>query len=248
MSVTPLLVLLGSGEFTSNLTPIDSYLISRTGKPHPRVAIIPTASGQEKAFARWLNDGTQYFSKLQAQPLPIAVKNEHDANQSIKFAAVNQADIIYLSGGDPGYLRFSFLDSLLWQTILSRISRGATLVGSSAGAMVFGQFMLMNPYQVTENHAQPNWQPGFNLLPGSIIPHYDYLITRETQDYNALLTHIPSHIKPTLLGIDENTALILTHQSARIIGPGKVHLIDTGVQFDSHTKIQPLPSLFTLSH
>ena len=53
-------------------------------------------------------------------------------------AALAAADLIYLSGGSPGYLVETLRGSAAWEAIQRVWQRGGTLAGSSAGAMAIG--------------------------------------------------------------------------------------------------------------
>jgi cyanophycinase len=166
--------------------------------------------------------GVDHFTHLGAHVQAARITNRAEA-EDVRFAEMlEQADLIYFSGGDPGYLFSCLKDTLLWKQVYQRYLKGAILAGSSAGAMVFGHYLLANPYAVGEHQAAPQWTPALNLTPYTILPHYDFLAHHESRLFNALLTNIKPRIKHSLLGIDENTALLLRAGSVQVMGKGTI--------------------------
>ena len=80
--------------------------------------------------------GVAHFGALGAEVEPVLVRDRHDADDPAAAQAIGEADLIYLSGGKPGYL-LSVLDgSAVGRALMAAHERGAVLAGCSAGAMV----------------------------------------------------------------------------------------------------------------
>ena len=77
-----------------------------TGRPRPRVAILPTASfpDGEEVFDHWAAMGVAHFGALGAEVEPVLVRDRAGADDPAAAQAIGEADLIYLSGGKPGYL------------------------------------------------------------------------------------------------------------------------------------------------
>ena len=103
----------------------------------------------------------------------------------------------------------------MWQAIVQSWREGASLAGCSAGAMAFGGKIIgIRRSHITE---------GLNLLPEiEVIPHYDKFLGWLPDRVTAAI--VRKDADTALLGIDENTALVLTDKW-RKYGTGKVHLL-----------------------
>ena len=100
------IALVGSGEFTPALEPVDRRLLDASGRKHPRVVILPTASAPdgEEMFQRWVRMGRDHFESLGAQVEPLLVRERDDALDPVPAQVVVEADLVYLSGGKPDHL------------------------------------------------------------------------------------------------------------------------------------------------
>src|SRR5688500_18536749 len=103
-----LIALLGSGEYLPVMNDLDRLLLANCGAEgrKPRVVCLPTAAGDEgpKGVNRWSTMGVVNFSSLGADVQAVPVINKESANDQKYASIVEEADIIYFSGGDPGYL------------------------------------------------------------------------------------------------------------------------------------------------
>ena len=129
--------LVGAGEFLPEMADFDAGLLAATGRSRPRVAILPTASypDGEEVFTRWASMGVAHFGALGAEVEPVLVRDRAGADDPAAAQAIGEADLIYLSGGKPGYLMGVLAGSAVGQAIAAANERGAVLAGCSAGAM-----------------------------------------------------------------------------------------------------------------
>ena len=134
------LALVGGDEFRSSCESMDAAILAATGKSSPVVLIVPTAAALENP-ARAAENGVRHFRALGADASPLMVVDHDDAMDSGTAAAVESADVVYLTGGNPAHLLDSLRDSLVLDAIRKKVGDGGTLAGSSAGAMVMGSWM-----------------------------------------------------------------------------------------------------------
>src|SRR5688572_13633720 len=103
-----LIALLGSGEYLPVMNDVDRYLLANCGADgrKRRVVCLPTAAGDEgpKSVSRWSTMGVDHFTRLGADVQAVPVINKESANDPRHASVVEEADLIYFSGGDPGYL------------------------------------------------------------------------------------------------------------------------------------------------
>ncbi|MGE3271960.1 MAG: Type 1 glutamine amidotransferase-like domain-containing protein, partial [Chloroflexota bacterium] len=191
-------------------------LLRHTAGAPPKVAILPTAAGQENVTS-WIRDGIAHFTALGCEAYGVRALDRAGVEDAEHVAAIDAADLIYLSGGSPGYLVDTFRGSAIWAAIMRVWLRGGTLAGSSAGAMALGEWTLVR--REGQSRGMPaHWDSGLNLLPEiGVIPHYDRFGVERT---TARVAEAPPGL--AVLGIDEDTVVLCTGGSVRVLGRGAV--------------------------
>lgn len=198
-----LINLVGSGEYLPVMNTVDSYLLeslSPNGRK-PRVACLPTAAGKEgdSSVNRWLDMGVQHFSALGAEAEPVHIIDRESANDPHWETVLENADLIYFSGGDPGYLYETMHGSLAWTAAQRAWARGAIYAGCSAGAMILARRM--------PSFRLAGTQEGFGILPATfVVPHFDAI----PAIWKPLVFALQRQLRKGeyMIGIDEETALI----------------------------------------
>jgi len=219
------IALVGSGEYLPQAQVLESELLRLAiarGKSNTFIQI-PTAAGKEGAdsLAFWKSRGADQGARIGCEVKYLPVLTREDAHSLQWIEDVGSAGLIYFSGGDPVHLADTFRDTPLWSAIVSAWKSGASLAGCSAGAMAFGGKII----GIRRSHVSE----GLNLLPEiEVIPHYDKFLGWLPDRVSAAI--IRPDADATLLGIDENTALVLT-DSWRKHGPGKVHVLRGDLKF-----------------
>ncbi len=203
------LALVGSGEYTAAMVSTDRHLLATwAGAAAPaQVVLIPTASGLEPGMPeRWNAQGSAHFSALGAHVTALPLITRADAHDPAITAALASADYIYFSGGNPEYLIDTLRDTPSWEIIHARHRQGAVLAGCSAGAMMLGTATVR--IRTILEGQPPTWVPALGLVAGIVvIPHFDRIAAAFGRErFQQLLGLVPPDL--TLLGIDEDTALI----------------------------------------
>ncbi len=213
------LVLAGSGEFLPIMRAVDEVVLRHTPGRPPRVVIVPTASGLEGAVPLdWIARGVAHFAALGCAAFGVPILEREGADDPAHAAALAGADLIYLSGGNPRHLIDTLRDSVAWTAIRAAYDGGATLAGSSAGAMALAELV------VAPRAPEPTWQPALGLLPGiGILPHFDRFGGARTAP---LIAAAPPHL--TILGIDEDTIVLVAAGVASVLGARAVTLLRGG--------------------
>ena len=200
------ILLVGGGEFREECLAMDSYLLESLKKKHPRVAIIPTAAANQRP-EKAAENGVRYFDSLGANANPILILNRDQAKDETYFSNIHEADLIYLTGGDPKHLLETLYQTPFIATITESVSKGATLAGSSAGAMVLGSRMRFK-----------KWMPAIGLISNTaVLPHHENSIPETVLSENQ--SELQSGIE--LIGIDSATGVFLGDNGVKIAGKGK---------------------------
>jgi cyanophycinase len=213
------LALVGSGEYLVQMQEIESELLKigmSKGKSNTYIQI-PTGAGQESAdrIEFWRERGAAQAKRLGAEVAFLPILNREDAFNEKYISQVSNAGLIYFSGGDPGYITDVFNQTPLWEKIKNEFNCGASLAGCSAGAMAFGSKIV----GIRKSHVQS----GLGLIPNiEIIPHYDKFLGWVPDRIASIA--LRSDEGSYLIGLDEDTALVLTDKW-RVQGRAKVHVL-----------------------
>lgn len=207
------LALLGSGEYTHAMDETDRELLAAIGRPAPRVALIPAASGLEPGSPeRWNRMGERHFAALGATPVPVPFTTRDDADTPAVLDALRSADLFYFSGGSPEHLLDCLRDTPAWRLITTAWAAGAGIAGCSAGAMMLGAHTLR--VRSVAAGQPPRWVEAMALAaPLVVMPHFDRLSSFVGPEmFRTILASAPPGER--LVGIDEDTALVRLTLSA----------------------------------
>jgi cyanophycinase len=207
--------LVGSGEFTSTTSGVDQLLLE--GRPQ-RAVIIPTASALDgsKTFQRWLELGETHFLSLGVEPVSIPVADRAHAEDPEIAARIEGAGLIYFSGGDPDHLCETLRGTAVWQAVMDAWESGAALAGCSAGAMMMGS--------QTRSPRKAYFSDAMNIFDDLVvIPHFNRINAFRPGMAEDVVSSVPDGT--TVLGVDEDTGLVLTDDSWRVAGLGGAWLI-----------------------
>jgi cyanophycinase-like exopeptidase len=214
------IALVGSGEYLPVMLEVERTLLAGRA---PRYVQIPTAAAPEgpQVLARWTRLGREQAARLGVEAVPVLVHDRTEADDHAHVAAVEGAGLVYLSGGNPAHLAQSLRGSLLWEAIVAQWRSGAALAGCSAGAMA----MTDRVPHVRALHRP--FEPGLGLLPHlRVIPHFDKMLGWAPDLLTRVLVHAPAGV--TVLGIDEDTALVGGPHEWQVLGRQSVWTLGHG--------------------
>jgi peptidase E len=226
------LALVGSGEYLPVMQSLEQTLLINAislGKNNTYIQI-PTAAGQESLdrLDFWKELGRAQAERIGTEQVFLPIFTRANAMNQSFADQIKDAGLIYLSGGDPGYLATTLIDTPVWSAIETAWKSGSSLAGCSAGAMAMGKH-VPNFFRPKEEGTD-----GFGLI-GEIrtIPHYNKFFGWIPDAAARKLLTAP--VGTTVIGIDESTALVtglnddpevrFENKSWRVHGQGHVHLL-----------------------
>lgn len=215
--MTFMFALVGSGEFLPVMASIDRELLK--GRK-PSVAVIPTASAQdgEARFQHWISLARKHYAPMGVDVRGIEVRDRSEAENFTNLDDISTAGLVYLSGGNPGFLASALRNTPVWAAIESAAHNGAAIAGCSAGAMAMGALAPI----VREPEAIMG--PGIGMIPNiAVIPHFDQIRGWVPGIVERYLEHAGAGV--SVVGIDESTALIGSPGDWVVRGDQNVHLI-----------------------
>ena len=175
---TKQIIVIGGGGFyrdPENLE-LEKYLIRQTGVDRPRVAFVPTASGEPDHYIASFYSA---FLKLGCRP---SVLTFFKRTPDLRSFLLDQ-DVIYVGGGNTKSLLAIWRDWGAAEILREAWESGIVLTGVSAGAICWFEQGLTDSFS---DGLRPLDCLGF--LPGSCCPHYDGEAQRRPSLHRLLLS------------------------------------------------------------
>jgi cyanophycinase len=209
------LVIVGGGGTTDG---IFARALELAGGKDARMLIVPQASGDaeesgESSRKHWSEKGVRNISVLDH-------KDEKGA-----LRAIERADLIWISGGDQSRLAERLGKTALPAAMRKRYQEGAVVGGTSAGAAIMSQRMLVGGDKAdldTIRSGGSQTSEGFGLWPEAIIDQH--FVAR--QRFTRLLTCVLDNPDFVGIGIDERTAVLVDGARCEVLGESSVLVID----------------------
>jgi len=193
------IALVGSGEYLPVMTDFEAGLIAGRSPRYVQIATAAVPDGPA-TLERWHRLGVTQAQRIGVTPVTVPVATREDANDPDVVRLLDDAGLIYLSGGNPNFLAETLRDTALWAAIEHQWRSGAALAGCSAGAMV------MAAWVPTIRHPREGGTPGLGLLSHlRIIPHFDAFVKRMPDVATRFLVGRDDRV--TVVGVDEETAI-----------------------------------------
>jgi cyanophycinase len=200
-------VLFGGGEWGGACRDLDAELLAASSAKE--VLVLPTAAAFERP-ERVGAAATAWFDALGARTTVLDVLQRSDAEDARIAELVRKARYLHVSDGSPLHLRSVLKDSALFEAMLAAWAGGAVLSASGAGAT-----LLCDPMVDPRGGA---YTVGLGVVKNlAVFPYHgtaaDHLRERSIE----LLPR-----SATLVGVDEDTALVLEGGKWRVAGGGTV--------------------------
>jgi len=213
--VPGVLVLAGGNEFNPGNEEQDRVLAQAAGSGPAYV--IPTAAarqGPDRAVAH----AQDWFSQFRLDLEELPVLKRRDAMSEPLAQRARAGRFFYLVGGDPGLVAQVLRGSTVWRAMFEAWRDGASLAGSSAGAMALCSHTLVRAVWPNRFNRRPADALGL-LAETAVLPHYDAFGSRWVESAQAAAPEL------TLLGVDERSAAVWRDGTWTAMGPGAVTVI-----------------------
>lgn len=189
------------------------------GGKDAHIVVIPTASGienpdTERAKAIFNRIGVDHVTVLHTRDPEIA-------NSDTFVNPLKTARGVWFSGGRQWRIVDAYAGTLAEKEIRAVLDRGGVIGGSSAGATIQGTYLVRGDTK-TNLIVMGDHEKGFNYLLHSAIDQH--LLKRNRQfDLVEVIRAYPDLLG---IGLDENTAVIVTGDSLRVMGQSYVAVYD----------------------
>ncbi|MFP5502811.1 MAG: cyanophycinase [Candidatus Sericytochromatia bacterium] len=197
-----------------------------------RVAILNTASSDPDRSGPAYQRFFQSLGVKEAMLVPLLGREQ--AYQPAVLDAIGRADLIYVTGGNQIRLAQAVHDTPAHGALLAAFQRGAVIAGTSAGAMVWGpRYLAAGTSDGALKGQDLDMRPGLGLVPQLVL---DTHFAREARLGRLLVA--TSQSPGTLgVGVDERTAAVITAEGVRVLGHGRVTVLDL-----KEAKLPPKPA------
>lgn len=197
------------------------------GGPDVPIVLIPTAGGAPEYDAYW--SGARQFREAGATNLTVLHTYDREEADTDAFAEpIRNARGVWFGGGRQWRLADSYLGTKVHAALWDLLDRGGVIGGSSAGASIQGSYLVRGDTR-TNTVMMGDHEEGLGFLRGVAI---DQHLLRRNRQFD-LLEVIQA--RPDLLGIgiDENTAIVVTGDRFEVMGASYVVIYDTGARIDT---------------
>lgn len=169
------IVAIGGGDIGLHVNkattiPIDREIIRLTGKIHPKVLFIPTASGDNENYYRIFKK--LYEKRLKCKTDVLYLIREKQTKEEIKNKILN-SDIIYVGGGNTLKMLKIWRKYGVDSDLRKAWGEGVVLSGLSAGAICWFRYGNSNSLKFSDKRNPLIKLRGLDFAPLMVCPHYD---------------------------------------------------------------------------
>lgn len=233
------LLIIGGAEDKEGDCQILREFVRRAGGTKARIAVMTAATSLPEEVG---DNYIRVFERLGAEDVRVIdTKERRDSEDPKAIEAVEKATGVFFTGGNQAQIIRAMKDTSLDEAIHRRYQEGIIVGGTSAGAAMMPDIMIVEG----ESETNPRFDvadmgPGMGFLPGIVIDQHFSQRGRLGRLISALAQ------QPAVLGfgIDENTAILVSNNQFEVIGVGAVTVVDestaTHSNADEILKDEPL--------
>ncbi|HXL73348.1 MAG TPA: peptidase E [bacterium] len=160
---------IGWGAVPSQVMPISREIFRLSGKKKPKLIFIPTASSDDKSYARMVQ---AHFGKLGCQVDVLYLHQQKPTSAEIKKRILT-ADIIYVGGGNTLMMMNRWKKLGVDKVLREAHKQGKVLCGTSAGAICWFRQGNSDSRKYHNPKAGLIKVTGLGFIDALACPHYD---------------------------------------------------------------------------
>ncbi len=215
------LLIIGGAEDKEGECTILREFVRRAGGTKARIAIMTAATSLPGEVG---DNYIRIFERLGAEDVRVVDTVEReDAENPSALEAIEKATGVFFTGGDQARIISRIKDTKLDEAIHKRYQEGIVVGGTSAGAAMMPDMMIVEGDSTTNPRFEVvEMGPGMGFLPGVVIDQHFSQRGRLGRLISALAQ------QPAILGfgIDENTAIAVSDNQFEVIGEGVITVVD----------------------
>lgn len=213
------LIIIGGAEDKYGTRDILKFLCEKL-KENEELTVITTATQIPEEIGPMYKE---IFTELRVSNINILnIQSREEAYEKANVEIVKRSSLVYFSGGDQLRLTSLLGGTPVYSELRRKFQEGTIFAGTSAGAAVMSDTMIVtglddeSPRKCTLKMA-----PGFGFMKGVLIDmHF-----AQRGRVGRLLCGVAENPQCIGIGIDENTAIVVSSDGFRVIGKGAVYVI-----------------------
>jgi cyanophycinase len=215
-----LLIIGGAEDRCCGTGPLQRF-VELSGGSAARIVLVTTATGAPDQVHA---ECERVFGRLGAdRTVQLRLHGRADADSDDAAKLLEDATGVFISGGDQSRLR-TLVGSRANDILRDRLSAAESLIiaGTSAGATALGRTMILGGQGADVSASAVRTGPGLGLLTRALIDmHFG-----ERGRLPRLLSAVALDPDQLGVGIDENTAILVSGGSFEVLGSGVVTVAD----------------------
>lgn len=217
------LVVIGGGDVSSGDAPLLKEFVRLAHGARARVVVMTVATDKVEEARKEYEAAFRRLGVDDVKTVDVSTRSDVLREQSLE--AIKHATGLYFTGGDQLHITSLIGGTEMQALIHRRYERGLVVAGSSAGAAMMSNSMVLGG----ESDENPKVGavrigPGMDLIIGAIIDtHFS-----QRGRFGRLLTAVAHYPQDLGLGIDEKTAMVVERNEFEVVGEGAVTVIDGG--------------------
>ena len=198
----------GRGETTYSTKEIDEEIVKLTEKENPNFLFIGLASSHADSYYDTMK---KIYKELGCTPVYLKKSNLVN-NPDIVKQKINDADIIYICGGDTVKLLDHVKEYNLEDLLLEAYNKGTVIAGMSAGAILLSNKGFSDSLIIRGESDKYEFLKGLKFIDIAFCPHYniDPKKNKELEEYL-------SNNNEEVYCLENNTALKIIDDKISII-------------------------------
>lgn len=215
------LVIIGGAEDKEGDCVVLREFIRAAGGVDAEIAVMTAATSLPGEVG---DEYIRVFERLGAKRVDVVhTDRREDSEREDNLEKVKGASGIFFTGGDQSRIVDFIKGTPLDDAIHQRHREGAVIGGTSAGAAMMPDEMIVGGASVSNPSVDAvEMGPGMGFLPGIVVDQHFAQRGRLGRLLAALV------LQPAVigLGIDENTAIIVTGDEFSVVGAGTITVVD----------------------
>lgn len=216
------LIIIGGGEDKEGDKEILKKVCNSIDKEKDIILVATIATEYPKeAFNKY----KEIFNGLKVKNIQgLNIKNRLDSEKVENIELVKKASLVFFTGGDQLRITSLIGGTPLYEALKSSVDKGCIMVGTSAGASVMSDTMIVKGEDdESPKKSSIKMAPGLGFLNGIMIDQH----FAQRGRIGRLLEAIAQNPEVLGVGIDEDTALVVKDSGeAEIIGSGAIYFLD----------------------
>lgn len=227
------LVIIGGAEDREGDCLVLREFVRRAGGVQANIVVLTAATSLPREVG---DDYIRVFRRIGAEIVEVIdTEYSEDADKQEAVKKIEQATGIFFTGGDQARIIELVKGTRVDKAIRERHAQGAVIGGTSAGAAMMPETMIIEGDSATNPRVDVvDMGPGMGFLPGIVVDQHFAQRGRLGRLIAALVQ------QPVILGIgiDENTAAIVDGDEIEVVGQGAVTVVDESET--THNNLQGL--------